>query len=198
MGYTAIFGGTFNPFHIGHYEMLKALEADENIDEIFLLPDKIPPHKTSDYLVNDKHRIEMCNIVAADFKKVSVCLCEFEREEKSYSYDTVVFLKEKYPQKQFIFAIGGDMLVTLDTWYKADELVKLIPFIAFMRADTDATLFSNKIASLKLMGANIFKAREQIPCVSSTFIRNNIEKAQEFLPKKVYDYIKSEAIYGEH
>ncbi len=198
MGYTAIFGGTFNPFHIGHYEMLKALEADEKIDEIFLLPDKIPPHKVSDFLASDEHRIEMCNIVAEEFKKVSVCLCEFEREGKSYSYDTVVFLKDKYPQKQFIFAVGGDMLVTLDTWYKADELIKLIPFIAFRRTDTDALLFAEKLKSLKIMGANIFEAKEEIPCVNSTYIRNNIEKSQKLLPQKIYEYIKAKGIYSEH
>ena len=67
MGYTAIFGGTFNPFHIGHYEMLKALENNENIDEILLLPDKIPPHKTSDYLASDEHRIEIGVLVRPFF-----------------------------------------------------------------------------------------------------------------------------------
>ena len=198
MGYTAIFGGTFNPFHIGHYEMLKALEEREEIDEIFLLPDKIPPHKVSDYLASDEHRIEMCNIVANEFRKVSVCLCEFEREGKSYSYDTVVFLKNKYPEKQFIFALGGDMLVTLDKWYRAEELIKLIPFIAFKRTDTDATLFAEKLNALKVMGASIFEAKEEIPCVNSTFIRNNIEKSQELLPEKIYEYIKAKGIYGEH
>ena len=48
MGFTAIFGGTFNPFHIGHYEMLKALQKDDTIDEIWVMPSRIPPHKECD------------------------------------------------------------------------------------------------------------------------------------------------------
>ena len=133
MGLTAIFGGTFNPFHIGHYAMLKALQNDSTIDEIWIMPDKIPPHKVCDFLANDNDRIEMCKIVAKDFSKASLCLVEFEREGKSYSYDTVIYLKEKYPQKDFVFVVGGDMLISFETWYRAEELMKLIPFIAFKR-----------------------------------------------------------------
>ena len=90
MGFTALFGGTFNPFHNGHYEMLKALQNDSNIDEIWLMPDRIPPHKDCDYLPSDSDRISMCELVAKEFSKASVSTVEFEREGRSYSYDTVV------------------------------------------------------------------------------------------------------------
>ena len=139
MALTAIFGGTFNPFHIGHYAMLKALQNDRKIDEIWIMPDKIPPHKVCDFLANDNDRIEMCKIVAKDFSKASLCLVEFEREGKSYSYDTVIHLKEMYPQKDFAFVVGGDMHVSFETWYHAEELMKLIAFIAFKRNDIDDT-----------------------------------------------------------
>ena len=64
MGLTAIFGGTFNPPHIGHYQMLKALDNRPEIEEIWLMPDKIPPHKVCDFLADDRDRIEMCRIIA--------------------------------------------------------------------------------------------------------------------------------------
>ena len=76
MALTAIFGGTFNPFHIGHYEMLKVLNSYSSIDEIFLLPDKIPPHKVCDILADDSDRIEMCRIATNDFSKAKLCLLE--------------------------------------------------------------------------------------------------------------------------
>ena len=101
MGFTAIFGGTFNPFHLGHYEMLKALQLDNSIEEIWLMPDRIPPHKECDYMPLDSDRIKMCEMVANEFLKAKVCLLEFERQGKSYTYDTVIELKEKYPQKDF-------------------------------------------------------------------------------------------------
>ncbi len=194
MGLTAIFGGTFNPFHIGHFEMLKALQNDNNIDEIWIMPDKIPPHKECDFLASDQDRIEMCRIVADDFNKTKLCLVEFEREGKSYTYDTVVFLKEKYPQKDFVFVCGGDMLVYFDKWYRYEELMKLIPFIVFKRTDTDQNEFSLCVDKFSKMGMDITVKLEIIPNVSSTEFRKN--NLKELLPEKVFDYIRERGIYG--
>ena len=123
MGFTALFGGTFNPPHIGHYEMLRALDYRRDIDEVWLMPDRIPPHKVCDFLASDKDRINMCRIMAEDFKKVKLCLIEFERTGKSYSIDTVRLLKQKYKERDFIFVCGGDMLISFDKWYKYEELL---------------------------------------------------------------------------
>ena len=94
MSFTAIFGGTFNPFHNGHYEMLKALNACDKVSKIFIMPDKIPPHKSADELASDIDRLNMCKLVAEDFNKAEICDIEFKREGKSYTYDTVKLLQE--------------------------------------------------------------------------------------------------------
>ncbi len=194
MGLTAIFGGTFNPFHIGHYEMLKALQNDDGIDEIWVLPDRIPPHKECDMLARDEDRIEMCEIVSSDFSKATVCLIEFEREGKSYTYDTVIELKEKYPEKQFVFVMGGDMLISFDRWYNWQELMKLLPFIAFKRVGTDIDKFNSCIRNLSEMGMQIKVKDELIPDASSTdFRKKNIK---ELLPQKVYEFIMERGIYN--
>ena len=149
MSYTAIFGGTFNPFHIGHLQILEELQKDEKIDEIFVLPAKLPPHKSCDFLADDNIRIEMCQIAANNFSKAKVCLVEFEREGKSYTFDTINVLKELYPEKRFAFVCGGDMLVYFDKWYKYEELIKLMDFIAFRRTDTDDKLFDCYVEKFK-------------------------------------------------
>ena len=187
MGYTAIFGGTFNPFHIGHYEMLKSLQNDSNIEEILVMPDKIPPHKVCDYLADDSIRIEMCKIVCADFPKAKLSLIEFEREGKSYSYDTIMELKANFKDKNFIFAIGGDMLVIFDKWYNYKEIIKEIPFIVFKRSDTDLRVFNSCVEKLKLLGMKITVKNEVIPCVSSTEIRNDFKNSKKLLPENVYN-----------
>lgn len=194
MGLTAIFGGTFNPFHIGHYEMLKALQNDENIDEIWIMPDKIPPHKVCDFLANDDDRIEMCRIVAEEFSKANLCLVEFEREGKSYTYDTVLNLKKDYPQKNFVFVCGGDMLVFFNKWYRYEELMKLIGFIVFKRTNTDNDEFLYCVDKFSKMGMEITVKNEIIPDVSSTEFRKN--NLQTLLPQKVYDYIRERGLYG--
>ena len=85
MANIAVFGGTFNPFHIGHYQMLEYVCGLKFIDRVLLMPDKIPPHKTCDFLASDADRIEMCRLVCEDFDKAELCLIEFEREGKSYT-----------------------------------------------------------------------------------------------------------------
>ena len=196
MGYTAIFGGTFNPPHIGHYQMLSALEESPDIEEIWLMPDRIPPHKVCDFLACDKDRIEMCRLLSSDFPKTRLCLAEFEREGKSYTYDTVTEFLKKYPQKDFTFVCGGDMLISFDKWYRYEELMKLLPFTVFRRTDTDNAEFDRKADLFSAMGMKITVMSEVITAVSSSFVRNNFDKSRTLVPEKIYDYIKAGGIYG--
>lgn len=194
---TAIFGGTFNPFHIGHYKILETLQNNNDIEKILLMPDKIPPHKVCDVLASDEERIEMCKLAAADFDKTEVCLIEFGREGRSYSVDTVKELKHKYPDTDFTFVLGGDMLVFFDKWYKYEELIKLISFTAFLRTDTDETEFFNCVNRFRKMGMKIEVIEDKIPDVSSTKIRNNFSNSKPLLNEKIYNFLKSRRVYGE-
>lgn len=195
MGYTAIFGGTFNPFHIGHYEMLSALNSDNSIDKILIMPDRIPPHKVCDYMADDDTRIEMCRIIAEDFPKAEVSLIEFERRGRSYSYDTVLELKKRYPEKDFVFVCGGDMLIFFSKWYNYKELMKLIPFIVFRRSDTDINEFNESVKKYTEMGMKITVKDEIISAVSSTEIRQNFLASKALLPEKIYNYLLNRGEY---
>lgn len=192
MANIAIFGGTFNPFHIGHYEILSSLCNLEHIDKVLVMPDKIPPHKDFDNVVDDIHRQNMCALVCDDFSKAELCLIEFEREGKSYTVDTIKLLKEKHPQDNFFVAIGGDMLSTLDTWYNWKELITLTSFIAFKREGLDD--FDSAFKHIKHCGADIILIENKITNISSTKLRKRIDKS--LLPKKVYDYIIEKGIYN--
>ena len=194
---VAIFGGTYNPLHLGHNQMLKALNESEDIDKIFLMPDKIPPHKVCNFMASDEERIEMCRIAAKDFNKCDLCLIEFEREGKSYTYDTVRLLKEKFENFEFSFVCGGDMLVYFDKWYRFKDLMKEINFIVFKRSDTDIDEFNDCIEKFTEMGMNIKLMEETISNISSTEIRGDKSKAQNYLPQKIYDYILEKSIYFE-
>ncbi len=192
MANIAIFGGTFNPFHIGHYEMLSSICELSFIDNVLVMPDKIPPHKTFNNVVDDIHRQNMCKIVCDDFNKAQLCLIEFEREGKSYTVDTIKLLKEKYTNDNFFVVIGGDMLSTLDTWYNWQELLKLTSFIAFKRKGL--TNFAESYNRLTKLGAKINVIETEITAVSSTNLREKIDK--NLLPKKIYEYILKKGIYN--
>jgi len=137
----------------------------------------------------------MCRIVAKDFSKAEVCLIEFERTGKSYSYDTVVLLKEKFPNEKFIFVCGGDMLVYFPKWYKFNELMKLVPFMVFKRTDTNDREFDNCVASLRKMGMDITVREEIITSVSSTEIRENFLSNKGLLPEKIYEFLTNRGEY---
>ncbi len=192
MANIAIFGGTFNPFHIGHYEMLEALCDLEFIDKVFVMPDKIPPHKIFDGVVGDVHRQNMCAIACNHFSKAQLCLIEFEREGKSYTVDTIKLLKEKYPDDKFYITIGGDMLSTLDTWYNWQDLLKEASFIAFRRDGQDD--FDDALERLTSFDADIEVINKKITDVSSTILRNKIDKS--LLPREIYEYIIQKGIYN--
>ncbi len=192
MSNIAIFGGTFNPFHIGHYEMLKCICEIDYIDKVLVMPDKIPPHKDFDNVVDDIHRQNMCSLICDDFNKAELCLIEFEREGKSYTIDTIKQLQKIYTQDNFFVVIGGDMLSTLDTWYDWRELITRTSFIAFKRdglAD-----FEKSYKRLTDYGADITVITNKITDVSSTKLRKKIDK--NLLPQKVYDYIIEKGIYN--
>ncbi len=194
MLFTAIFGGTFNPLHKGHYAMIKALNDCDFVSRILIMPDKIPPHKSANALISDADRIEMCEIAAGDFLKAEVSTIEFERQGKSYTYDTVKILKEIYPNDNLAFVCGGDMLIYFDKWYRSDELMKMLPFIVFSRVSDNKTEFDLSIERFKKCGMEIILMDNEIPDISSTQFRRTPLK--EMLPEKIFEFVKDRGLYG--
>ena len=172
--------------------MLSAICDLNFIDRVFVMPDKIPPHKTFDKTVDDIHRQKMCEIACNDFSKAELCLIEFEREGKSYTVDTIKLLKQKYPDDSFFVCIGGDMLSTLDKWYNWQELIKSTSFIAFKREGlTDLEIAYKRLIGF---GADIKILENSITDISSTQLRQKINK--DLLPPRVYNYILEKGIYN--
>lgn len=191
MSKIALFGGTFNPFHIGHYRMLEVLCGQEWIDRVFVMPDNVPPHKVCDFLASDEHRIAMCSVASADFDKAELCLIEFEREGKSYTVETAELLCERYPDDEFFMVCGGDMIATLDRWYDAKRLFSLISFIAFKRRGVPD--FDAHVERVSRLGANVTVIDADIPEISSSELRLNM--SEEMLPERIAEYIIKNGVY---
>ncbi len=198
MGIVAIFGGTFNPIHVGHNEIIRNLSNISEIEKIIIIPTKIPPHKETDFLADSIHRYNMCDIIASDYDNVEVSNIELIREGKSYTIDTVSALQNKYKDHKIALTIGGDMLVSFNTWKDYQDILGKCTLITFKRAGISDADYSNAIKHLESLGAQIIDLDVNITDISSTKIRRelSLKEVCNLLDERVQDYILENNLYG--
>lgn len=192
MAETVIFGGTFNPIHNGHIEIINELLSLDDVKRVVVIPTRIPPHKAAPDLASGEDRLAMCRIATRDFSQVEVSNIEFMREGPSYTFDTVTEFERKSGERVAI-ACGADMITTLSEWYKYGELIKLADIIAFRRKGIDNTLFDRAVCDIKRDGGNVTVIEKELTDISSSRIRS--EKST-LLPAAVVEYIKEKGLYG--
>ena len=195
---TVIFGGTFNPPHIGHRQMLEYLEKRSDIERVLIVPNKAPVHKVGFELASSRDRLNMCKILAEDFPKVSVWDTELTRTTKSYSYYTLLEYKKQFGDDKPWILCGADMLVTLKTWYKYEELIKLCGIFALFRKGENEENYKNAVEELKSDGALVEPLSADIENISSTFIRelfSSNKNTEGTVPEKIEEYIKEHSLY---
>lgn len=197
MGRILLFGGTFNPVHIGHTNAVKLMDKELCFDKIIVMPSKIPPHKIAPDLAGEKHRIEMCRLAFSDVKKAEISDFEISREEISYSYFTVKHLKETCPDDEIFMAVGSDMLLTFDRWYRFDDILKMCSLVCVSREKGDFDELSLKAEQLSEYGKIILIRSEPFE-ISSTKIRESLKNNEDtscYLHESVVKYIKENKIY---
>lgn len=191
----AVFGGTFNPFHNAHFEVLKAVVQSDLADEILLIPTKLPPHKECDFLADEIHRLNMCRLVASRLSNVSVSDVELKMSGKSYTFNTIRELKKTY-DAEFSFVCGGDMITTFDKWYRYEELLKMMEIIAIRRKGVDNTEFDKAVEFLIEKGGKINCLEITPQEISSSEIRKmSKEEMKKFIPDFIYGYIEQNNLY---
>jgi nicotinate-nucleotide adenylyltransferase len=217
-----LFGGTFNPIHFGH--LRSALEVKEGfaLDEVFLIPAALPPHKLSGEVAAAADRLHMIGLALEDSPGLKLSDIELKRSGPSYTIDTVQYFKQTLPADSRIFLIMGlDAFLEIDTWKAYKELLQEVSFIVVNRprAGIHADGFRWK-ALQDYLQARIsaeyafdgsrrgFLAPGNPPIhvfevtaldISSTGLRRLIKngRAIEYLvPRKVAEYIKIKGIYS--
>ena len=112
---TLIYGGTFNPPHLGHFKAAAAAAEQLSPERLLIVPDNIAPHKEmADYTPEASQRYEMCALAFQGIKGAEVSDMEILRGGKSYTADTVRLLRERYPEDELILVVGADMLLCFD------------------------------------------------------------------------------------
>ncbi len=199
MSKVGILGGTFNPVHNGHILLGKYCKKELRLDKIILMPTYTPPHKASTELVSEDHRMNMCKIAVENLTGFEVSDIEIKRQGKSYTYQTLTFLKKLYPHDIFYLIMGADMFLTLDRWKNPDIIFKNSIIVCIPRDKADYEELNNYYNSvIKKLGAQAVILSESVMQVSSTYIRDNIENypiIKSLIDRNVYDYITKNNLY---
>ena len=193
-----IFGGTFNPVHNGHIAMCKAAQKVVNPDLTLIIPTYMPPHKAvKGHLLSGEERIRLCRLAFDGFYNTEVSDIEIKAEQKSYSVITLTKLHEIYPDAEFYMLCGADMFLTLNTWFRYEEIIKLTAVCAVPRDGGLAELEKYKNL-VEADGGKCIIIDTPTVEISSTEIREAInlgENADGMLPKNVLDYITKHNLF---
>ena len=187
----AIYGGSFNPMHIGHEKIVDYVLNNLNMDMIIIIPVGIPSHRENNLEQSDT-RLKICKEIFKGNKKIEVSDIEIKSEGKSYTYDTLLKLMDLYGENnEFFEIIGEDSLKSLKTWKNYEELLKICKFIVFRRKDDKNIQIDEEFLNNK----NIIILENEYYNISSTEIRNmvkNNEDISAFVNKKVKKLIEKE------
>lgn len=189
-----LFGGAFDPIHLGHTDLANAVLEEYNLDEVIFIPSKNPPHKMP-HIASPVDRLNMISLAIKDMgSKFSISDSEILSENISYTYNTI----QKYNNKnvEIYFICGSDIFSTIETWYNWQNLLDEVKFIIVERANfTFEKMFSliNFNLNENIESNNILLFKKKIIDISSTKLRQHIES--QFFNKNVFEYIKLHKLY---
>lgn len=196
-----IYGGTFNPPHIGHVHAAREAARVLGLDRLLIIPDNVPPHKElpAGSPANGQ-RLEMVRLAFGALPCAEVSDMELCRAGKSYSADTVRQVHEQYPEAELWLLMGSDMLEIFHLWHAPEVIVRYAKLATFARGDAgEQAMFDRMIPLLKQnFGAEIALIPMQTLLASSTEIRQLAARgrAEELLQEQVLGYIQREGLYG--
>lgn len=193
-----VFGGCFNPPLNSHFSLAEQLVNEYDIiEKLIFVPVSSKYQKTG--LLNNEHRYNMLKLVCDKNEKFDVSRIEIDSIIQPNTVETLIEIQKQYPNNEIAFIIGSDNLKEIETWKKADELVKNFKIYVFERARDIAEEIINSSKFLKENEHTFIKAKNNITSnLSSTFVRGKIKEGKStryLLPDEVIEYINKNELY---
>ena len=185
-----LFFGSFNPVHTGHLIIANYMVEFTDLSQVWFVISPHNPFKEKKSLLPDYHRLALLNIAIEDNPRIKVTDIEFKLPKPSYTIDTLTYLHEKYPKKNFILIAGTDILPTFHKWKNYKQILEFYELYIYSRPDYDAGKYKSH-QKIKIFNAPLME-------ISSSFIRKSIKEGKNMdymLPEKVYEYIKEMHFY---
>jgi len=204
-----IFGGTFDPIHIGHLRIALELKQQLQLDEMRLLPCYLPPHRPTPG-ASANQRVDMLEIALQDCADLQIDKRELQRDKPSYTYDTLHDLRaEVGEQTSLCLCMGMDSFATLDTWHNWDQLLQLAHILVVARpgwllpesgavADLLQSHRGDSTAITQQAAGAIVVLEQRLLPISATDIRAQIRTGnspQFLVPDGVWNYIRRNGLY---
>ena len=191
-----IYGGTFDPPHLGHLRAAQAAIESLALDKLLLIPASCSPEKAPSQ-TPDHHRLEMLSLAAGE--KMEVCDLELQRGGVSYTVQTLHALRMQYPDGELYLCMGSDAFGNLDSWKETQTILSLAQICVFYRGGRDeGRKMQAQKEKLEQLGARVKLVENPVTTISSTNLRRLLSFGcgKKFLPESVCDYIRSNGLYN--
>ena len=205
--FIGIFGGTFDPVHKGHTEIIKNLFELIPLDKVIVIPNGIPPHRKAS--VSSEERLRMVSSAFKGLENVVIDNREIQKKDPSYAISTLRELIEENPEHSLVWIMGSDAFAEIDSWYQWEDFIKMINIIVMVRPNHEIPIESEAYKllqkshtvdkdSLTSGNGKILLLKIRPIEISSTDIRNKIIKGSdvsEFLLEEVNELINKRNLY---
>lgn len=200
MQHIGIFGGSFNPPHLGHIRAANNAVEALGLDKLLLIPACQVPHKQAN--ADDptaQQRLEMVTIAARESPKLEVSDLEICRQGKSYTWDTIRQLRAEAPEAELTLLLGSDMFCCFHNWLHASEIMKEVNLAVLCRGQKqELEQIAQAKEALCAQGARVTVLHNPVTEISSTQLRRLLAfgSGEEFLPGKLLTYIRENRLYN--
>ncbi len=199
MSKIGVLGGSFDPVHNGHIALANAALSELQLNKLILMPAGIQPFKLDRKPASAEDRVEMLKLAFSYEPKIEVSTYEIDKNDISYTYNTLIHLEEEYEGSNIIFIMGADSMLTLDRWYKGEELLRSFSFAVSSRPGYENDELHKSISKYRnLYCADITILLSTMLYLSATEVRNAISTgndAEKLLDPSVFEYIKEHNLY---
>lgn len=185
-----LFFGSFNPIHVGHLIIANHMATQTDLDKVWLVVSPHNPLKPKKSLARDFDRLHLARLGIGDNPLIEASNVEFGLPQPSYTIDTLAFLKEKYPDREFALIMGGDNLATLDQWKNYEQLLAGFDIYVYRRPGIELGPFASH-PRVKICEAPLLD-------ISATYIRDCLRKGRSvryLVPEAVFEYLESGNLY---
>lgn len=185
-----LFFGSFNPIHVGHLIIANYMATRTDLDKVWLVVSPHNPLKAKKSLARDHDRLHLARLGIGDNPRIEASNVEFSLPQPSYTIDTLAYLREKYPDREFALVMGGDNLASLHQWKNYEQLLAGYDIYVYQRPGHPPGQFADH-PRVRICEAPLLD-------ISATYIRDCLRSGQSvryLVPEAVFEYLDSGNLY---